>query len=176
MKCTHYISTLVLALILASCTSTRNLPRPEGFDKFLKGAIFRGTDNKSNFHIKGELLAVSTDSVLIMNRINDYSPLRVQTLAKKDLKNVSLRITSITNSPVGIEVWSSLLLPLCLTHGWFAILTLPLNFINLVIISATIPSSFYALSIPEDLSWEQSAKFARFPQGWPQNLQKKDLQ
>ena len=175
MKNKLYLPLLIGILLLSSCTSTKLLPRPEGFDQFLKGSIFVGHNNKTESRVKGELLAVSQDSIIINGKVDDYSSVKVLSFAKKDCNNPKLRLTSIANSPVGIEVWASLLLPLCLTHGWFAVLTLPLNFINLVVLSATIPSSFYTLSIPNDISWEESSKFARFPQGWPQGLNKQDL-
>ncbi|MHC1706649.1 MAG: hypothetical protein AB9842_03890 [Bacteroidales bacterium] len=171
-----YFTAFIVLMILSSCVSERYLPRPDTYPMFVKGAIFVGKMQNSTGKFKGELLCATKDSITILNIGNPYNENEIYTLPTHKLYNTRLRMTTSVNSPAGFITWSILLVPFTITHGWFAILSMPLNFINMVAVIASVSSGFYTIEIPVEMNWEEASKFARFPQGWPEGLKKEDLQ
>lgn len=175
MRKLQYIAFLLLALALASCMSSSLLPKPGEYPSFVKGCIFIGKVTETSERVRGELLCANNDSISLLSLGDAYNESKILSYSTKSIENAKLRITSVSDMPGGIIAWSVLLMPLTLTHGWIAVATLPLNFINFLAVTISVSSSYYTLEIPVDIQWEETSKFARFPKGWPKGLDKKSL-
>lgn len=170
-----YIIGILLGTLISSCTSTQYLPKPRDYDRSVYGA-YVVVKHKDPYSVtRGELLAVTRDSIIIFNMSSSYSTKeKIITLALTDIKKVKVQTANIVNSSGGILAWAALLLPVSLTHGIFMILSLPLNIINLSVMAVGISGNYY-FEVPDNPNWAEVAKYARYPQGWPEGLNKKDV-
>jgi len=61
-----------------------------------------------------------------------------------------------------------------LAHGWWMILTVPLNLIVTTNQSNKTATGTYLISL-HDAKWNNLRKFCRFPQGMPEGINQEDL-
>lgn len=55
-------------------------------------------------------------------------------------------------------------------HGFWGVITLPINISTAASMNSSSNSSAYRMKYPDNISWNEMSKFARFPQGIPENI------
>lgn len=111
--------------------------------------------------VKGELLAVDEE------RIHVHSGAETRVILRSNARSIELR-DLYTSPAIGLGVWTGAGTVSTLSHGWLAIISVPL-WLGLGITS-TVISAFGndAKVLPPD--FDQATQFARYPQGMPGTL------
>ncbi|GEM_PF-6094257 len=138
-----------------SANSLVKLSKKFGF----KGDVY-STFNGMEHRKKGYLLAVD-DSMLYL--LNDHDILKIDVDSIQAIKVVTL--TSLST----LTAISAFMIPLCLSHGLIAIVTIPLNLLNtgLVAIITNSTKKKYTLTLsPRDM--ETLKRYLLFPEGLPE--------
>ena len=145
--------------------------RPKQFESSVNGIYVKGYAKNTNpdyKHIKGELIAVDSSGAYILK----YSKGRVFYYNRENIKDMDLILSSaidhVDKSLQGLNILNSLF---PLSHGAFMLITYPINFITM----NGIASSKYKIKYGDGISWHQLPKYARFPQGLPENIHIDDL-
>ncbi len=156
------ISLALIAFMFAQCASApKYVPAKEMITSSVYGS-YVVIKNIKNETFKGELLAVDDEKVIMLTHDNDqFEVIEEKIIAIKDF---TLRFAQPTDYSWSIP--TSFLLSF--SHGWFAILSAPVNIFITSSVAASGSSSF--TYDKKQVSVEDLAKFARFPQGFPPNL------
>ncbi len=161
MKKIIFIS--VVSIVIVACFPNTYLPKPNEINNFTKG-MWMECQLSDRSRIKGELLALNDMQIYIMPLSGE-----VQTVERQNIKSVVLNVSLTTNNPEKLRGGPFIPL-LALSHGWFLIFTLP---INILIVAPTMQAQrrgAYIVEYPKSVTWEQMAKFSRFPQGVPNGI------
>lgn len=158
MKTNVAIYTLFLAL-LCSCNSHKPLPKSSEIDVFEYGSYIEVRFDKSST-IKGELIALDSNEIVVLNKKTKIC----ETIALEKVKSFTLKYANAPNYGPSIP----LLTLLTLSHGYFLLLTAPINLI--VTMTVTISGEYDFSYSNKDMTYEKLKMFARFPQGIPPNI------
>jgi hypothetical protein len=168
MKNLHYILILTLTLMCSSCAPLAYLPTIDKIGESQYGAHIhiRSTEKKS---FDGELIAVTNDCVYVLctnegrrldsiarNRIIDFRLQFAQT--KAGLYSAFIPLSAVVT----------------LAHGWWLLISMPVNVITTSIIA--IDSNESNTINKKSILWSDLSMYARFPQGIPENIRKEDIQ
>ncbi|RED50569.1 hypothetical protein [Seonamhaeicola aphaedonensis] len=83
------------------------------------------------------------------------------------IEEAEIMISLSVDNPKKIDTWASLLNATSIGHGFWGVITLPVN----IGVSAGINSkNVYWMKYPEHIKWDQLHKYARFPQGIPKAI------
>lgn len=154
----------ILILFVTSCSSTGRLPAVEEVGTYPFGSeIDVLLDNRQR--VKGELIAVERNAVLILNHQTDscmsISPSRVRKYAVYFAR------------PKNYAPFIPLSLLLSIAHGYYAAFTLPLNIITTF--SVTMAGTTAYQYSEKELEYKDLHMFARFPQGLPSGLKLEEI-
>lgn len=148
-----------LILTISSCSTPSFLPSVEYIDVDQNGSYIK-INNKTPEYLGGELIAVDSNSIVVMSEKKK----RCITIEKSKVKKYSLRYAKTKNYGWTIPVFALS----SISHGFYAIVTLPLNLIATIAITAS--SSKASSYTDKTISYDQLRMFARFPQGIPPNI------
>lgn len=150
---------IIALLLLFGCKSVDYLPKPTEIGTNTHGAYIQsylvdGTD------FSGELIAVDTLFITVLSE-KDHQCKQYPT---KDMGRYMVRYAQSKNYAWTIPVFSLL----SLTHGYFAVLTFPVNFITTLAVTVGAQNAFvYKRS---QMPLDKLHMFARFPQGLPEGI------
>ena len=149
-----------------ACSSPKHVSTPNNLKHKVNGLYAVTNVYGEHKKISGEIIAVNTKEIKILQKGEIIS-------VSKDLVQSCIISVSLTvNNPKKINTWASFVNVMSIGHGFWGVLTLPLN----LGVTASITKSKYTLKYPDDMSWDKIHKFARFPQGMPENIDIKKIQ
>ncbi len=149
--------------LLIGCKTKEYLPKPYEMNYYTKG-MWLECKLPDKTTSSGELLALNEKQAFILP-LNS----KVQTIEKSNIQSAVLYLSLTADHPE--ELRGATFIPfLTLTHGIFLILTLPINLLIAGPIIDSQRAGTYILEYPEAVTWEELAKFSRFPQGIPKGL------
>ncbi|MCR9290604.1 MAG: hypothetical protein NXI23_24800 [Bacteroidetes bacterium] len=154
-------------LFLGACKSPDYLSKPMDFSHHVKGLILKAEiDGKSK--ILGEIIEVNSEAIMILPI--DKNTNTIMTIPKDKIQNADIIIASTSDNPTGISTWAGLINLAPAGHGWFMILSVPINLVTTISIGSDAAKGTYRMKYPKNVSWNQMSKFARFPQGIPDHI------
>ena len=169
------IINLILFVIVGCGSSKSYLPKPSEMKHYLKGCII-DLSLKSNAEtivgdsivvhhrstsLMGEIIAVNGRMMNVLSITNG----KLITVDKADIKFANIFISQRLNNPEKLNLFSTLSTVLVLGHGFWMVLTLPVNLLEKSSING-----IYAMKLGRDVYWNELYRFSRFPQGIPSNI------
>jgi hypothetical protein len=157
---------ILVALLLIACSSCGTysyLPKPKALPDYVYGAQMNVRGKNGRPLVSGEFLGIKEDTAYILGR-------QMYKVAMSEMRSANILFAHTSDMPGGLMAWSALLPVSTLSPGLFMIYTIPLNLAVCVPVGCTASSSVYGVQYPSQISREQLAKFARFPQGMPEQL------
>jgi len=160
-----------LCLLLAACAGTiapnRWLEIPSVTQHEAYGAWARlETGTADMTHTEGELIAVTTDSIFILDTLGFLSGFSAQ-----DLRRVHLQ--SFDSRHGLVAFWTALGTLSTVSHGVVLIISAPVWIISGSIASGAQSKTAHEYAVPSE--WLALAKYARFPQGLPPGIDRSRL-
>lgn len=159
---------ITAALICSSCSTAAYLPTNSRIVDNQYGSYINIQMNYMS-SIDGELIAVTPKIVYVL--IYKDGTTHLDSANLDQIKDFSLRYAKSNAAYYGLMIPASA--AITLSHGWFLLFTLPLNLITTTVVTLTAGSSFVIKM--KDISWDNLYKFARFPQGIPDNVRLNDI-
>ena len=149
-----------LMIALNGCVTHRYLPKPQTIDVNHYGS-FITVENANGKEIQGELISLDTNQLLVLT---EYKATKL--MVAVPVINISGFTLQYAQQNYG---WSIPLFGLStISHGYFALLTAPVNLAVTAVFTASGKNAFQYNQ--QDISYEQLAMFARFPQGLPPGI------
>ncbi|MBV6440743.1 MAG: hypothetical protein DYG98_14995 [Haliscomenobacteraceae bacterium CHB4] len=166
-----YSIVIGMALFSFACSAPEYLPRPQKLAYHVKGFYIEETkDGESN--MLGEIIEVNTNEIKVLP-VTKVGGIR--TIPKSSIPNADIVISLTSNNPEGIATWAGLINLAPLGHGYFFIFSVPVNLAATIPVANNATKSTYRVRYPQDISWDEMKKFARFPQGIPENVKPEEL-
>jgi hypothetical protein len=163
MKTKLFISGILLAVVIGSCISPRYLPQPEEIDVNQYGSYIVIL-KKSNVYIKGELIAIDSNRIIVLAESERDNSTQTKIVTVSDIKCFTLRYAKPKHYG-----WTIPLLTLAtISHGWFLVLTAPVNLITTISVTVAGESAYEYND--RKMTYDKLKMFARFPQGLPANV------
>ncbi len=113
----------------------------------------------------GELIEVKEEGLVLLR----HNPRKCQYFEFKDFKKLKMQVAKPVNTYWAIPIFAVI----SISHGLYAGLTLPINLISTFVIG--FKGQRQNTYNEETISKENLKKFARFPQGLPENIKLEDL-
>ena len=160
---------ILFSLMLGACENYNYLPSQRDFKTSPLGSyltLYYSSPLSSTGldEAEGELIAVSSDSVYLLNKGSFCEAIARDSISGYDLQYAKPNRSYWTTA--GFLAWS-------LTHGQLALATAFLNLIAVNVIDEnTVRNSF---SDEQDLTLDELSPYARFPKGLPDGVNKKDI-
>ena len=151
---------MLFSIVFLACRTPAYLPSSEAIDTNFYGSHIK-LFNKTGSSLQGELIAIdSSDVYVLMDDELQHS----QKFAKISLQEVKYFNLKYARSK---HYWWTIPTFTLITgfHGWWALLSAPLNFISTLTVSIGSEKSFKYSE--RNMSFEKLKMFARFPQGIP---------
>jgi hypothetical protein len=152
---------VVLLLILCCCNSVRaprhSVPKRIDLDREAFGGWIGVRHAKSGL-VQGELIAVTNDSVFIMESAG------LQSLARTDID--SARVILFNTSEGSYGLWTFVGSLATISHGLFLVFTLPATLIAGIATTVNEANRINYVDYPAT-PWEKLHRYARLPQGIP---------
>lgn len=147
------------ALFFSDCTAPKYLPYAEDVYTNEYGAYINIILPKGDV-VEGELIAIDSSNIVVLTE----ETRSCTTVSLDEVKYFKLRYAKARNYGWSIPVFvlSSL------THGVGAIITLPLNLVVTIVVTATGQSAFQYNH--RNMTYDKMRMYARFPQGIPRNV------
>jgi hypothetical protein len=162
---------LLLPLLLVDCTTVRHTPITREMPNWPRGAWVTLLNAKRQpSKTQGELLALTPDAMLLLTS-PDSTVLEIR---RTDVSEATIDFALTSNTVKGFDAWGTLLNVGTISHGFLLILTLPINLL-VTIPTASSTRKPYHVHYPQNISWEETTKFARFPQGLPPGVKREQL-
>lgn len=161
--------TLFLSLlIIMGCSAPRYTyqAKPKDF-KYNVNGLTIDADIIGEGKIKGEIIEVTDNEIKILT-ISSIPKIRI--ISKNKISILDVIITGTSDDPQRIEKWAKQMRWVSVGHGFWGLITFPINFgiTNIQRNKASIGT--YRMKYPKDVSWLDLKKFARFPQGIPDQV------
>lgn len=158
------------ATVLCGCSTVKaphgSVPKRKAIVTDAFGGWISASLKTTRNSIQGEFIAISSDSVFIM------SDNKVQPLPKADI--ASARIILFNNVSDNYSGWTFLNSLATISNGYFLIFTLPINLITGISTANAEAKRINYYDYPA-LTWDELSKFARFPQGIPEQVDTKEI-
>ncbi len=157
---------IVLAFLSSSCKAPAYIPEAEeiGVNEF---GSYITVNLPEGLQVEGELIAIDSLNIKVLTKEKDIK--QFVTIPTADIS--SFRLTYAQPKQYGLAIPGSALLSI--SHGYFAIFTLPANIVVTSIITARGAKAFTYSE--KHMSWEDLKMFARFPQGIPNHIEVADI-
>lgn len=156
-------------LFFSGCVSPKYLSRPADFAHHVKGLYLEYQTGEHNTMV-GEIIEVNSDTLLLLPVDTTQSLLK---LSKAEVPQAEIIVSLTSNKPEAIGTWAGLINILSIGHGYYGVISLPINMLAGVNIANNAAKSTYRIKYPEAVDWEDMKKFARFPQGIPAQVDQK---
>jgi len=157
-------------IVVCGCSSVKapkeSVPRRKAIATDAFGGWVTISLKTNQNSIQGEFIAVASDSVYIM--IDN----EVQLVSRADINNARVIFFNTESGSYG--VWTFLNSLATISNGYFLIFTLPLNLITGISTTTGESKRINYYDYPA-LTWEELNKYARFPQGIPEQLDIKEI-
>lgn len=157
---------LGILMIVTSCSSPSYLSKPKDFKYHVKGMYFE-TVLESNNQIIGEIIEVKTDEIKILPVPSTGG---VISISKKTIKTADIIISLTSDNPKKIGVLATISTISTGAHGFWMVLTFPINLTTSVYMAQDAAKGTYRINYPNNIQWIELSRFARFPQGIPENI------
>ncbi len=167
MRRRFFIPLLLVALIFTSCKSPDYLSQPMEFGYRVKGLVIEVKTTDRN-KVLGEIIEVGEGHILLLPVKDPASS--IISLDRQDVKEADVIVATTSDKPGTIALWGGLQNILVLSHGAFAIITLPINLAISISLAQDAAKGTYRVKYPDNIEWEEMSKFARFPQGLPREI------
>lgn len=160
---------LFFSLMLGACENYNYLPSQKDFKTSSLGSYlvlyYQSPLSSTGLdETEGELIAISSDSVFVLNKGSFCEAIARDSVSGFDLQYAKPKRSYWTTA--GFLAWS-------LTHGQLAVGTAFLNLIAVNLIHENIVRNSF--SDEQDLTLDELSLFARFPKGLPDGVNKKDI-
>jgi hypothetical protein len=167
----YMYSILYSVLSLMSCVSkTPIVKNTNNYHQSPYGAYIelsvQGVQEKLVF--KGELIAVDDKKIVVRTLGKNET---VRPFALKDI--LSYKVYYAKNDHEDYNAWGTLMTVSTISHGWFVILTLPINGIVFAFVNSNYKREFNYSK--KELPIQELYKFARYPQGLPPHINLNNL-
>jgi hypothetical protein len=157
-------------IVLCGCSIVKapqgSVPRRKAIVTDAFGGWISVSSKTTQSTIQGELIAISSDSVLIM------SESKVQVLSKVDIDNA--RIIFFNNESGAYTWWTILNSFAAISNGYYFVFTFPISLITGILTVSGEAERINYYDYPA-LTWEELNKYARFPQGLPDQVDTKEI-
>jgi hypothetical protein len=165
----RYIFILLLSVTMVACDQYKHLPTPYEWPQSPMGATVEVQVDGLRKEIHGELIAMDSAMFYILSK-------GIMVSVEMNLtKKVELHVSRSSENPQIITAWSFLMPLITLSHGFFLILTFPVNAIAGALISDDARNSTYGKIYFRPVPFQEISKFARFPQGIPEGVNLSDI-
>ena len=166
-----YSLLLYVIILLYSCSSASYLTKPMDFKHQVKGLFLETTMHDSSI-VLGEIIEVNSVDIKILplNQANG-----IHTIAKDKIQSAEVIIALTSDNSKKISSWAGSVNVLSIGHGYFGILTLPINLAITIPMANDAVKGTYRVKYPDNIAWDEMSKFARFPQGIPQNIAQNEI-
>jgi hypothetical protein len=167
MKNKHILIIFVLAISLFSCKINTPYYVYE-YDNLKSSEYGAYVEIKlnNNSYFSGELIEASSEDIVLLR----HNPKKCARFMYKDISKIQVNIAKPIQT-----LWSIPLFAIfTISHGFYSIITLPINLISTITINyrgSNLHTFNHKTIKPNDLN-----KFARFPQGIPENITFEDLE
>jgi hypothetical protein len=157
-------------MVLCGCSAVKapqgSVPRRKDIVTDAFGGWISASLKTTRNSIQGEFIAISLDSVFIM------SDNKVQILPKADIDNA--RIILFNSESGAYSGWTFLSSLATISNGHFLVFTLPINLITGISTASGEAKRINYYDYPA-LTWDELNKYARFPQGIPEQVDTKEI-
>lgn len=163
---------LIVLFFCGACSSPYYLSKPAEFKYQVKGLTFEANLDEGLI-LFGEIIELDSESITIL----PIGPQRKEmtTISKTQIKSAEIIVSSTSDNSQKIGTWAGLTNIESIGHGIVGIVTLPINLAVTIPIAIDASKGTYRIKYPENISWDEMTKFARFPQGIPENINPKDI-
>jgi len=161
MKTNLYSALVLIGLALSACTVPRYVPKSGDLDVNVYGSYIIITPIEGS-NVKGELLAVDTNCLTVLIDIGKQK--KVTFVPLNQVKDYTLRYAQTKNYWWSIPAFTLI----CLFHGYYAVLTAPVNLV--LTAGITLSASNVFKYHKKDITYNDLKMFARFPEGIPANV------
>lgn len=186
-----YIFWLGVAICFGACSSPEYLSKPMNFKYHVKGLFIEIFTGKNK--LTGEIIAVNEKSMILLplsnydqgdarsgnvksDVIKPYMPnSALVTVLKDSIQKAVIIVATTSDDPKKISTGASFINFASIGHGFWGIVTLPLNLVITISIANDAAKGAYKVKYPELITWSEMSKFARFPQGLPRNINPRDI-
>ncbi len=158
---------MLFIMITMSCRSNKYIPNTETFKDHMKGMQFyaRMLDES---HKEGEIIAINEIEIYLL--LNDSkSDKKYTILARKDIDYANVKIYNKSVKLKKLKTIGVFNYIANMFHGLWMLYTLPLNIITNSSVLGSAAGYNYVV-YPNNISWREIHKFARFPQGLPPEI------
>jgi len=152
-----------LAVVDGSCTTPEYLPTHDKIDENQYGSYIEVYLKKGSY-VNGELIAIDSNTIFVLPESESNISRGVVEAQISDVHHFLLRYAKPKH--YGWAIPLSVLT--CITHGYFAVLTLPANLIVTISVAVGGENAFRYNS--RTMSFDKLRMFARFPQGIPHDI------
>ncbi len=163
---------VTFSMTLGACKSPHYLPKPMSFQYHTKGLFIECVLNLAP-NVTGEIIAVNSSYI-------DLLPLNAEdgviSVEKRSIKSARIRVALTSNNPEMFKIWAGTIFLSSIGHGGFAIFSIPINLAVALPVANNAAKSSFDVFYPKEISWEELSKFARFPQGIPETVNRQSIQ
>jgi len=166
----YLVTFLIPIFLITSCRSTAYLPTPKEVGINVYGSKLK-METKQGAKIVGELIVIDkTDIYLLTREKKRKGEGNIVRVPRHSIKTYSLH----WGEPVEAYYWMPLILSvLSVSHGRFAIFSIPVNLIGTLTVIATAERDYRYSE--KDIKMDDLSMFARFPAGFPEGVGPKDI-
>lgn len=168
MKTKLFMTGLLFAAFICSCTTPKYLPKPTEIDVNQYGSYIT-VIQKSGKYIEGELLAIDSNNLIILQRSDSNYTKAPLIIPVNNVSHFTIKYAQPKHYGWSIPVYTLA----TISHGFFLIFTAPVNLI--VTISVTVGGENAFTYNDKKMTYEKLKMFARFPQGIPPNIEIADI-
>lgn len=160
---TKFVITILMAVIYSSCSmsSPDYLPDSENIDVNVYGSYISIVMKDAEKSTSGELIAVDSVNFIVLTETDDSLVKKIKIVPVKKVDNFAIKYAEGDDYVAAVPLYTLA----SLTHGYYAVITLPLN----LIITLVVNSEAFVYS-DKNITLDDLKMFARFPQGIPPNI------
>ncbi len=122
---------------------------------------------KERGHVEGELIAVDSTNFIVLTETDDSLVKKIKMVSVKKVDNFVIKYAEGNDYIAAVVLYTLA----SLSHGYYAIITLPAN----LIVTLAVNSDSFIYS-EKDITLDDLKMFARFPQGIPPNVRYESIQ
>lgn len=186
---------LPILLFLSGCIHVKYayLPKPSEFKTYTKGMIaemslsgdlsdlmYKEGSRYSPAIFRGEMIAVTEDTLWVLplhSEGKEKGPSGLIPIPRDLIESMNVLIATTSENHHSSDALTVANSMLALSHGWWAILTLPINLgVNLSFEGSARARPYKMELGSDDVQWEHLFKFCRFPQGMPEGIARSKLE
>lgn len=154
---------LIAILYFSGCKSPQYLATPANFKNETKGLILSYEVSKGSYML-AEIIEVNDNTISLLP-VNIPNPKLIE-VEKDNIREAEIIISLTSNNPKAISTWAGLLnIPF----------PTPLHLLVNIPIMNDAAKGTYRTKYPQNVSWNELYKFARFPQGIPESIDRNDI-